>query len=1262
VLGALTLWFVGEAAGPHFVSASITRLGDRRAWSKQVLDEVDRDLNLKGGQRRAARRWLESENVLDALVAGDRHRLEEALSVLADAAAIPTDQAGLLLDRVTAVFLQILEPSVALGIAEYRRSVDQQKIEIQLAAIKAAVESTERRRLARSTYHRSIEQIKPPFLVERAGELEELGRFCTCSDPAPAYVWWRADAWAGKSALLSTFALSPPPGVDIVAFFITARQAGQSDRTAFLAAVAEQATALLGEERHSAADPSPSIVLDLLARAAAKSRSENRRLVLLVDGLDEDTDILNTGHSIAAVIPAVPWHGLRVILASRLNPPIPPDVPLHHPLRDAAIGRELSRSKAGRAARGQAAAELDRLLEGNDVERDTLGLITAAGGGLSMRDIHEISSHPLRRIEQVLYGTAGRTFLPRISTWAPDVGPRTYILGHEELQKAARTYLASDLPALRERVHRWADNYVMRSWPQPTPEYLLTGYFGLLRSTNDLDRMIHLSLDHVRHDRMLDIIGGDFYAFTEVVTTIRLISKQPDPPLASALQLARYRHNLEARNAHTPIGLPAVWASLGHPTRAEALARSIASAYTQALALAYLAGALAETGRFDLAELIARNITRPAAQAEALANLASALAKVGQIEDAARVTRELDQLIGSIMRQEAQAWVLVDLATALAKAQHFDEADRVARSVTEPDSLARALASLATSLAKAGRSEDASRVAAEAERVARNITHPATQAQVLANLATSLAKAGWTEDASRITAAAAEVASSITDTDDLTDALTALAIASAHLGRFGQVKRQIRVISDPFSKGWALAELATALARAGRFDEAERLVRSFDDSYFEAQALADIATALAESRRMDLAEQVARSITKPDTQARSLAGLAAALAKEGRTEDATEIAAEAERVARNITEPAEEAEALARLATALAKLGRAEDAARVANKVEQAARSITNLDAQERALAGLTPALANAGDLSHAEAVARSITDPYTQARALLNLATALAKAGRSEDVGRITEEVEQLARNIRDSLSRARTLANLTGTLASAGNFDQAEQVARSITAPDSRASALADLASALAHAGWTGDAARITEEVEQLARNITDPAIQAWVLGDLAAALANAGRFDEAERVTSRITEPDAELEALGSFATALANAGRYDEAEEVAHSTDPGTEARVLINLTTALANSRRYDDAEKVARSISDTNPRTRALAALSQALAEDGDAAAATRLAVSACEEGDWSLLTGAIGRLDSSALSVIAEDVCRDEDEASTPVDVGRRL
>ena len=142
-----------------------------------------------------------------------------------------------------------------------------------------------------------------------------------------------------------------------------------------------------------------------------------------------------------------------------------------------------------------------------------------------------------------------------------------------------------------------------------TPEYLLAGYFRLLEDLGDLPRMTECALDTARHDRMLDLTGGDAAALAEARTALDRIAAQDDPDLASALALACHRDHLADRNAHIPVSLPAVWAALGQLARAQALARSITGPDSQASALAEVAGALARAGQHQQAEAIARSIT-----------------------------------------------------------------------------------------------------------------------------------------------------------------------------------------------------------------------------------------------------------------------------------------------------------------------------------------------------------------------------------------------------------------------------------------------------------------------------------------------------------------------------------------------------------------------------------------------------------------------------------------------------------------------------
>ena len=289
-------------------------------------------------------------------------------------------------------------------------------------------------------YLAQVRRIAPPELAGRDAELAELATFCLEPDREP-YAWWRAGPWAGKSALLSTFVLRPPPEVAervrFVSFFITTRLAAQDTRQAFTEVLLGQLAALTGQELPAVLPDAirEGYLLDLLYQAAYTSQQAGERLVLVVDGLDEDRSV-TTGpdaHSIAGLLPPDPPAGMRVIVAGRPNPPIPDDVPDWHPLRDPAIIRLLSDSPYARDAQRLGRQELLRLLRGTASEQDVLGLLTAARGGLSAADLAELAEIPLWETESILHTAVGRTFARRPARWAAAGGPEVYLLGHEEL-------------------------------------------------------------------------------------------------------------------------------------------------------------------------------------------------------------------------------------------------------------------------------------------------------------------------------------------------------------------------------------------------------------------------------------------------------------------------------------------------------------------------------------------------------------------------------------------------------------------------------------------------------------------------------------------------------------------------------------------------------------------------------------------------------------------------------------------------------------
>ena len=100
-----------------------------------------------------------------------------------------------------------------------------------------------------------------------------------------------------------------------------------------------------------------------------------------------------------------------------------------------------------------------------------------------------------------------------------------------------------------------------------TPEYLLGGYFRLLEDVGDLPPMIEFAGDMARHNRMLDVTGGDAAAVAEVRNRPRPHRRPGRPRSGRRWLLACHRDQLARRNAFIPAGLPGVWA-ISRPTAA----------------------------------------------------------------------------------------------------------------------------------------------------------------------------------------------------------------------------------------------------------------------------------------------------------------------------------------------------------------------------------------------------------------------------------------------------------------------------------------------------------------------------------------------------------------------------------------------------------------------------------------------------------------------------------------------------------------------
>ena len=381
----------------------------------------------------------------------------------------------------------------------------------------------------RSAYSQQIRRIAPDVLAGRDRELAELADFST-SDEELGYLWLRAGPWSGKTALLAWFAHHPPKGVDIVAFFITARLAGQNDRSAFVDTVSEQLATILGEPLPSLTTATQDAhLLRMLHDAAQQSRARGRHLVLVIDGLDEDHGAHD--HSVAAMLPTEPPQGLRIIVADRSNATLPADVPGRHPLRSPDVIRELSPVHRASAVRSDALRELRRLMT---TDNEVLAIVSAADGPISAHDVEELTGWPSWQVQSAL---RTRSLVAVPGRWQSFP---VFLFAHELLREVAADAVSAErLHVLRHRLRSWADKYRSDGWPDETPDYLLLWYPRTLERCKDFERLVDYVTDVMRHDRMRERSGNNQTAIAEVDAALAAVTSLGDDVLIERLSVRR---------------------------------------------------------------------------------------------------------------------------------------------------------------------------------------------------------------------------------------------------------------------------------------------------------------------------------------------------------------------------------------------------------------------------------------------------------------------------------------------------------------------------------------------------------------------------------------------------------------------------------------------------------------------------------------------------------------------------------------------------
>ncbi|WP_086706421.1 hypothetical protein [Streptomyces antimycoticus] len=1024
----------------------------------------------------------------------------------------------------------------------------------------------------RSGYLHEVAQLAAARFEGRAAELAAMTAFSTTpegaqeaqgGDACTAYWRWVAPAWSGKTALMAQFVLHPPQGVDVLAFFITARAAGRSDRTAFLAALQGQLREYLCDVDVDCA--SQGQFLDALERAADRASAEGRRLVLVVDGLDEDTGVesASSGYSIAALLPRVPPSGLRIVVASRPNPPVPSDVLENHPLHSAYINHLLAPSPAAQAHQKAAERDLHALLTGGGLGREVAYLIAAANGGLSAQDLADlIGEVSAWEVEEVLGGSLGRSFQHRPTQWpAPGDQPAHLIsFAHQELQQGAVKRISrAALERYRARVHAFTDAWHEAGWPPDTPEYALVGYPQMLRNLADTTRLTALATDAVRHERLWETTGSDTEALAEIADAIRLHRAATDPDLQACVRLAHRRDEIRGHVASIPDDVIETWAIVGYVRRALTLAQvAHGSRQIPDLVRRLLFGREADHNTASLVGSAARQLLSPVQDARELRDVADALCGAGHPQQAADIAR-------SIARPDRRDDALVAIVGAVARSGAPRQAAELARGITDPDRQVGVLASAARALAQSGRPE-------QAVELAQGITAPERRNGVLGSLSAAAAEAADDEPTN--------VYAPTPHALGRQARIPAEAVEGDHFAKDQErAAERARGISDPDRQAKVLGAIAKKLALSGFHrqatelaDEAARLARGMVNHDERDGALTVLARAVARKGHYALAAELARAMIDTDRRANTLAAVVALMAHAGAGQQAVELADEAAELARGGTALGPKAALLGVVAEAMTLTGRHEQAAALAHAAAMLSHESKGSGQSARALTLAARAMARTGRYREAIDIARMVTEPDLLDGAYGAVAVVIAHAGHPREAIELIGRVDAPDRKVKAQAAVATALAH-------AGCHRQAVDLALGITRSTSRGRALTLIIRTMARAGYRQEAVELSRTAVALAHEAGDPNWCARTLATAAEVLTHDGHHEQAvgfaqaaAEFARTLKDPGRRVTALTGVARALSRAGCRDQAEVVGREAvnaartlkDPGQRVKMLTSM--------------------------------------------------------------------------------------------------
>ena len=341
-----------------------------------------------------------------------------------------------------------------------------------------------------------------------------------------------------------------------------------------------------------------------------KGKKYEKKLVLVIDGLDEEIKTNYGKQTVLGLLPRKNIPNLIVILSCRPNPDVFDDLESGHPAKKRRI-YNLSQSQYVKDTRIKAQAELQELYE-DEKSKKIIALLAVSRGALTVSDLCMITNEIYRiDIKNILSGFKGRIFMtvtPEARVTMMEGTEKGYIFAHDTLQEQALNDLVGNNANLYiGMLNKWCENYQEQKWPVETPIYLITDYLRLLAHNNQWNSLADLLIDY----NFVSLVSKKNIScslyFNLIKETIEGLSEGKNIDFTRIGLLSETREKLALRDDSIPIELPILFSKLGYYDVAIKMTETMTEA-DRLLSLSQIAVIMAKSGEIMHAVSMAQEV------------------------------------------------------------------------------------------------------------------------------------------------------------------------------------------------------------------------------------------------------------------------------------------------------------------------------------------------------------------------------------------------------------------------------------------------------------------------------------------------------------------------------------------------------------------------------------------------------------------------------------------------------------------------------